>query len=86
MAIFYPILYFFTLEKYSLLGVRKDYWNFISDCIPKDDGVKVVHAIPQVQYDGIKKKIGNESFEYSRISVTKCIQINSKLREFLHCT
>ena len=38
----------FTVEKYSLLGVRKDYWNFISDCIPKDDGVRVVHAIPQV--------------------------------------
>lgn len=36
------------IEKYSLLGVRKDYWNFISDCIPKDDGVRVVHAIPQV--------------------------------------
>lgn len=37
------------LERYSLLGVRKDYWNFITDCIPRDDGVKYVQAIPQVK-------------------------------------
>ena len=44
------IVFFFSLDpdKYSLLGVRKDYWNFISECIPKDDGVRLVHAIPQV--------------------------------------
>lgn len=36
-------------ERYSLLGVRKDYWNFISDSIPKDDGVKFVQAIPQLR-------------------------------------
>ena len=35
-------------ERYSLLGARKDYWNFISDCIPKDDGIRFVHAVPQV--------------------------------------
>ncbi|XP_073235994.1 RUN and FYVE domain-containing protein 2-like isoform X2 [Porites lutea] len=36
-------------ERYSLLGARKDYWNFISDCIPKDDGIRFVHAVPQVK-------------------------------------
>lgn len=41
----------FSSERYSLLGVRKDYWHFISDSIPKDDGVKVVQAIPQVIKD-----------------------------------
>ena len=48
---------FFSLnpDKYSLLGVRKDYWNFISECIPKDDGVRLVHAIPQVLYTCIFK-------------------------------
>ena len=40
--------HFLTSERYSLLGARKDYWNFISDSIPKDDGVKFVQAIPQV--------------------------------------
>lgn len=29
--------------------MRKDYWNFITDCIPRDDGVKYVQAIPQVK-------------------------------------
>ena len=49
--------HFFSLnpDKYSLLGVRKDYWNFISECIPKDDGVRLVHAIPQVLYTYIFK-------------------------------
>jgi len=36
-------------ERYSLLGARKDYWNFIIESIPKDDGVKFVQALPQVK-------------------------------------
>ena len=44
-------VHFLIAERYSLLGARKDYWNFIIESIPKDDGVKFVQALPQVNKD-----------------------------------
>ena len=39
---------FYILEKYTLLGRRRDYWNFITEILPNDDGVKYVQMVPQV--------------------------------------
>lgn len=61
------------LERYSLLGVRKDYWNFITDCIPRDDGVKYVQAIPQVKKHHFLLSLKNQCNNY----INKCI-ITSK--------
>lgn len=30
------------------MGLRKDYWNFICESVPKDDNVKHVQSIPDV--------------------------------------
>ena len=32
------------------MGVRKDYWNFISESVPKDESVRFVQATPEVSY------------------------------------
>ncbi|KAJ7382015.1 FYVE and coiled-coil domain-containing protein 1 [Desmophyllum pertusum] len=73
-------------EKYSLLGVRKDYWNFISDCIPKDDGVKYVHAIPQqvktpqgkgrafIRYSLVKKSLAD--------AIQRCLVTRKQLSSY----
>ncbi|CAB4020440.1 Hypothetical predicted protein, partial [Paramuricea clavata] len=34
-------------DKYSFLGMRKDYWNFFSECLPKDEGVRYVNSLSQ---------------------------------------
>lgn len=72
-------------EKYSLLGVRKDYWNFISDCIPKDDGVRVVHAIPQVRTPQGK---GRAFIRYSLVkksladAIQRCLVMKKQLSAY----
>ncbi|XP_028395468.1 FYVE and coiled-coil domain-containing protein 1-like isoform X2 [Dendronephthya gigantea] len=35
-------------DKYSFLGMRKDYWNFFSECLPKDEGVRYVNSLSQL--------------------------------------
>jgi len=43
------VLRYGAREKYTFLGVRKDYWNYISDCISKDETVKFVQSISEVK-------------------------------------
>ena len=38
-----------SLDKFSFLGMRKDYWNFIAECLPKDEGVRYVNSLSQVK-------------------------------------
>ena len=37
------------LDKFSFLGMRKDYWNFFAECLPKDEGVRYVNSLSQVE-------------------------------------
>ncbi len=36
------------VDKFSFLGMRKDYWNFFAECLPKDEGIRYVNSLSQV--------------------------------------
>ncbi|XP_066924085.1 FYVE and coiled-coil domain-containing protein 1-like [Clytia hemisphaerica] len=43
------ILRYGAREKYSFMGTKKDYWNFINDSLPKDEIVKFVQTIQELK-------------------------------------
>ncbi|XP_057293160.1 FYVE and coiled-coil domain-containing protein 1-like isoform X1 [Hydractinia symbiolongicarpus] len=40
-------------EKYTFMGSRKDYWNYVNDCLPKDETVKFIQSYTEFKsYQG----------------------------------